>query len=313
VGNSLLHIERRAGSIGEVGEPVHLDGLMVLASALVGFLVGLTGMGGGALMTPMLVLVFGVPPLAAISSDLVASVVMRPVGGLVHLRRGTVNLGLVRWLMLGSVPAAFCGVLVLRSMGSGPGVESAIQILLGATLVVGALAIAAKAWIRPPRGRGRQEGNQPIAIRPGATLAVGVVGGLVVGMTSVGAGSMMVVLLLALYPALRLSELVGTDLVQAIPLTVSAALGHLVFGDVRMAVTASLLVGSLPAVYIGARLSSRAPDHIIRPVLSLVLVLSGLKLLNVSNAGLGIAAAALVGVGGLWLLARMRLRTRLAA
>jgi uncharacterized membrane protein YfcA len=133
------------------------------------------------------------------------------------------------------------------------------------------------------------------------TVLVGIVGGLVVGMTSVGSGSLMIVALMILYPALTSAELVGTDLVQAIPLVVSAALGHLLFGDLHLALTASLLLGSVPGVYIGARVSSRAPDAIVKPTLAAVLVLSALKLLNASDAvmltAVGIAvciAAALV-------------------
>jgi uncharacterized protein len=122
----------------------------------------------------------------------------------------------------------------------------------------------------------------------------GVVGGLVVGMTSVGSGSLMIVLLLLLYPMLRSSELVGTDLVQAVPLVASAAVGHLLFGDFRLDLTLSLLVGSIPGVYLGARLSSRANDVVIRPALALVLVASGLKLLGVDNLQLGLLVLALV-------------------
>jgi Sulfite exporter TauE/SafE len=125
-------------------------------------------------------------------------------------------------------------------------------------------------------------------------VLIGVVGGLVVGMTSVGSGSLMIVLLLLLYPMLRSSELVGTDLVQAVPLVASAAVGHLLFGDFKLDLTLSLLVGSIPGVYLGARLSSRANDVVIRPALALVLVASGLKLLGVDNLQLGLLVLALV-------------------
>jgi uncharacterized membrane protein YfcA len=132
----------------------------------------------------------------------------------------------------------------------------------------------------------------PVRVLP--TIAVGVAGGLIVGLTSVGSGSLMIVLLLALYPRLQTSALVGTDLVQAVPLVTSAALGHLLFGDFQLALTASLLVGCIPGVYAGARLSSRAPDHAIRPVLVAVLVASALKLLG---APTGLAAATGVALG----------------
>jgi uncharacterized protein len=284
------------------GRRLHIDLYVAAAGLLVGLTVGLTGMGGGALMTPLLVLLFKVQPLAAVSSDLVAAVIMKPVGGGVHLRRGTVNFGLVRWLMVGSVPAAFAGVLVLRLLGDGAVVQARIGQALGVALLLAASSIIAKALLQAKRARrvalGRIGGEavaaRPFRLRPLPTVLIGVVGGLVVGMTSVGSGSLMIVLLLVLYPMLRSSELVGTDLVQAIPLVASAAAGHLLFGDFKLDLTASLLVGSLPGVYLGARLSSRANDAVIRPALALVLVASGLKLLGVANLQTGLLVLTLV-------------------
>ena len=280
-----------------------IDGYVALAGLLVGLTVGLTGMGGGALMTPLLVLLFKVQPLAAVSSDLVAAVIMKPVGGGVHLRRGTVNLALVRWLMVGSVPAAFTGVLVLRALGQGAVVQARLTQALGVALLVAAGSIAAKALLQARRASraartGREPaGARPFRVRPLPTVLVGAVGGLVVGMTSVGSGSLMIVLLLVLYPMLRSSELVGTDLVQAIPLVASAALGHLLFGDFRLGLPASLLVGSVPGVWLGARLSSRANDAVIRPALALVLVASGLRLLGLASLEMALVVVALVLVG----------------
>jgi uncharacterized membrane protein YfcA len=274
---------------------LQVDPYVAAAGLLVGFTVGLTGMGGGALMTPLLVLVFKVQPLAAVSSDLVAAVIMKPVGGGVHLRRGTVNFALVRWLMVGSVPAAFAGVLVLRQLGDDAVVQGRIKQVLGVALLLAASSIAAKALLQARRAAlGTPSAVRAFQLRPLPTVVIGVVGGLVVGMTSVGSGSLMIVLLLVLYPMLRSSELVGTDLVQAIPLVASAAAGHLLFGDFQVGLTASLLVGSIPGVYLGARLSSRANDAVIRPALVLVLVASGLKLLGVDNLQLGLLVLALV-------------------
>jgi uncharacterized membrane protein YfcA len=247
------------------------------------------------------VLLFKVQPLAAISSDLVAAMIMKPVGGGVHLRRGTVNFALVRWLTVGSVPAAFVGVLVLRQLGDGAMVQARIKQVLGVALLLAASSIAVKALLEARAARARlgaaSDGlapRRPFMVRPLATVLIGVVGGLVVGMTSVGSGSLMIVLLLLLYPMLRSSELVGTDLVQAIPLVASAAVGHLLFGDFQLDLTASLLVGSIPGVYLGARLSSRANDVVIRPSLAVVLVASGMKLLGVGNLQLGLLILALV-------------------
>jgi uncharacterized protein len=225
-------------------------------------------------------------------------VIMKPVGGGVHLRRGTVNFGLVRWLMVGSVPAAFAGVLVLRALGDGAVVQARIKQVLGVALLLAASSIGAKALLQTRRARSAAGGEpaaaRPFRLRPAPTVLIGVVGGLVVGMTSVGSGSLMIVMLLVLYPMLRSSELVGTDLVQAIPLVASAAVGHLLFGDFKLGLTASLLVGSVPGVYLGARLSSRANDAVIRPTLALVLVASGLKLLGVDTLETGLLVLVLV-------------------
>jgi uncharacterized protein len=275
--------------VGFSGGGVDFDFGVTLAGLLVGFVVGLTGMGGGALMTPILVLLFRINPLTAVSSDIVAAVVMKPVGGGVHLRRGTVNLSLVRWLTIGS---AFAGVLVLRAIGA-PEFGERLKVLLGAVLLVAAGAIVAKGVLQARR-RAEAAGVHAIAIQPGRTVLIGIIGGLVVGMTSVGSGSLVIVMLMLLYPALSSNELVGTDLVQAIPLVLSAAVGHVLFGDLQLGLTTSLLVGSVPGVYFGARISSRAPDRIIRPVLVIVLTVSALKLLGASNV---VVAALLAGAG----------------
>jgi uncharacterized membrane protein YfcA len=275
---------------------MHFDAGVAAAGLIVGFVVGLTGMGGGALMTPILVLVFNVQPLAAVSSDLVAAVIMKPVGAGVHLRRGTVHKELVRWLVVGSVPAAFLGVVILKQMGNGQSVQDNLKLALGIALLVASASIVAKTVLQTARPPSKGL-HGPLGVKVLPTVLIGIAGGLVVGMTSVGSGSLMIVLLLLLYPALSASELVGTDLVQAIPLVASAALGHLLFGDFKLGLTASLLVGSLPGVYLGARVSSRAPDHIIRPALVFVLLASALKLLNVSNVVLGIVLVAGAAIG----------------
>jgi uncharacterized protein len=270
---------------------MHIDFLVAIASLGVGFVVGLTGMGGGALMTPILVLLFGIQPLAAVSSDLVASFVMKPIGGGVHLRKGTVNRELVRWLVTGSVPAAFAGVFVIRAMG-GDHIESRVKMALGIALLVAASLIVVKAILQARRAQ-VQETDEPIRIRPLQTAAIGALGGLVVGMTSVGSGSLIIVMLLFVYPTLQGSQLVGTDLVQAVPLVGAAALGHIFFGDFKLGLTTSVLIGAIPGVYVGAHASARAPDEVIRPALAFVLTASALKLLSVPNSAL---AATLVPI-----------------
>jgi uncharacterized membrane protein YfcA len=276
---------------------MHIDPYIVLGSAVVGFLVGLTGAGGGALMTPMLILLFGVQPGAAISSDLVAAVVMRPFGAAVHLRKGTVNLKLVRWMVLGSVPMAFLGAYVLHLMGHDKSAQENIKVALGSALLLGAAAMVLRYVLDRRGGEQRRGFVREVVPRPLRTIAIGMIGGIIVGITSVGSGSLMIIMLLFLYPMLGANQLVGTDLTQAVPLTMAAALGALAFGHVEFGVTTSLILGSVPAVLLGSMLSSSAPDRYIRPLITFVVAASGLKYVGVGTTTLGwiLVAALLIG------------------
>ncbi len=281
---------------------------IALAGLIVGVVVGLTGMGGGALMTPILVIGFGIEPLAAVSSDLVAAVVMKPIGGGIHFRRGTVHTGLVKWLALGSVPGALIGSYVVSHLSGDVG--DTIKTVLGIVLLVAASAMVVRGYLSSHRGPG-VEGDDAlrVQVKRAATLTIGFLGGTIVGMTSVGSGSLMIVALMLLYPTLSSRELVGTDLVQAVPLVVAAAIGHLIWGEFEFGLTSSLLIGSVPGVIIGAHISSRAPDAIIRPILVLVLALTGLKLLDVPNEVLGvILVVAIVAATATYFITRRRAR-----
>jgi uncharacterized protein len=271
-------------------------------------------------MTPVLVLFFGVPPLAAVSSDLVVSAVMKPVGAWVHLRRGTVNRAMVGWLCLGSVPAAFGGVLVARALGDGEPVQQVIKTALGVALLLAAVGLIAKSYLalrdrsvrRARRAAGPPDsfdssGAAPARgrIRPLPTVLVGAVGGLVVGTTSVGSGSLIIIALLALYPTLKSRDLVGTDVVQAVPLVVSAAIAHLLFGDFRMDRTVAVLAGAIPGVFVGAQMSSHLPDGFVRRALALILLVSGLKLFGVGDNAMMLVVGSIIVVGPvLWVWAR---------
>jgi uncharacterized protein len=281
---------------------MHIDPYIVLGSAIVGLLVGMTGAGGGALMTPMLILLFGVKPSTAISSDLVAAFVMRPIGAAVHLRAGTVNLKLVRWMVIGSVPAAFLGAYLLHLMGNSKSAQTNIETALGAALLVGSAAMVLRFFLDRRAGHRRVARVHEIVPRRGLTVAIGVIGGLIVGLTSVGSGSLMIILLLFVYPAIGANQLVGTDLTQAVPLTLAAALGALAFGHVEVGVTASLILGSVPAVLVGSMLSSSVPDRFVRPVIAFVIFASGLKYVGVGTTALGwILVTVLLGAGVGWL------------
>lgn len=253
-------------------------------------------------MTPMLILFFGVKPAAAISSDLVAAVVMRPVGAFVHLRKGTVNLKLVGWMVLGSVPMAFLGAYLLHVLGNTKSAQNNIETALGAALLIGAAAMVLRFYLDRRKGHTRQGVVHGITVRPVLTVAIGMIGGLIVGMTSVGSGSLMIVLLLFAYPVIGANKLVGTDLTQAVPLTIAAALGALAFGHVELSVTASLIIGSVPAVFVGSFISSRAPDRYVRPVITFVIFASGLKYIGVGTTALGwILCVVLLGAAVVWL------------
>ncbi|HEY7668440.1 MAG TPA: sulfite exporter TauE/SafE family protein [Actinomycetota bacterium] len=273
---------------------MQVDPYVTLAALIVGFTVGLTGMGGGALMTPILVLLFGIQPTAAISSDLVAAMVMKPIGGGVHIRRKTVRWELVRWLCIGSVPAAASGVFIIRSLGDDAGVQDTIKLWLGAMLILAAVAMVLKSWLQGRRTAAMRAAGidplvrPPLHVRKVVTILIGAVGGLLVGLTSVGSGSIIIISLMLLYPTLRGAELVGTDLVQAIPLVAAAAVTHILFGSFELALTTSILLGSIPGVYVGARMSAKAPDGVIRPALVFVLLASGLKLMGMSTEMLGV-------------------------
>jgi uncharacterized protein len=271
-----------------------LSPAMTLGSFLVAVMVGLTGMGGGALLTPMLMLVFGVPPLAAVSSDLVVSAITKPVGALVHLRRRTVNLRLAGWLSIGSVPAAFAGGLIGWWLGPGNTVQTVTSHTTGVVLVIAAAGIAFRTIQQLTSGavgahaaaEVQGQAAAPLVVRKVPTLLIGIVVGLAVGITSTGSGTLVIASLTALYPALPPNRLVGTDLAQAVPMVLSAALAHVIAGNVVMSVTAPLLVGGIPGVILGSLLASVAPSGALRPVLSLVILASGLSLLGVGPVAL---------------------------
>jgi uncharacterized membrane protein YfcA len=249
----------------------------------------------------MLILLFSVKPSTAISSDLVAAVVMRPVGAAVHYGRRTINFGLVGWMAAGAVPAAFAGSYLLHLLGDTKDAQVNVEYGLGAALLLGTAAMVLRYVL--DRRSGQRRGGTIDAVTPRRllTVAVGVVGGLVVGITSVGAGSLMIVMLMFLYPSLGANQLVGTDLAQAIPLTGAAALGALAFGHVALPVSTSIIVGAVPAVLVGAMVSSRIPDAYLRPAIGFAVFASGLKYVGVDVRTLGwIAVGTVVALTAAW-------------
>lgn len=297
-----------------------IDPLLAMGGLVVGFVVGLTGMGGGALMTPMLLFVFKIDPFVAVSSDVVASFFMKPAGAVVHLRRRTVNLPLVGWLCLGSVPAAFLGVVLLRVIPFQEQLDTILRIILGVALLAATIGLVVRAVLQMVRhrsalGEGPATPSAPdLVVRPVPTVLLGALAGLMVGMTSVGAGSVIIVVLLLMYPALKASQVVGTDLVQAVPLVAAASIGHLALGEFDLWLTVSLLIGAIPGAWLGAQVSSRAPGGIIRRALAILLLASAVKLLGAPLWVIyTVAGAALIGGNLLWIWVRRRFGAPAAA
>jgi uncharacterized membrane protein YfcA len=226
----------------------------------------------------------------------------------VHLRKGTVNLRLAGWMVLGSVPMAFLGAYILSRLGNTMTAQDNVEVALGVALLVGAGAMVLRYLLDRHSGNAREARVHDVRTRRIPTVLVGMIGGVIVGLTSVGSGSLMIVFLLFLYPMLSAGQLVGTDLTQAVPLTLSAALGALVFGHVSFGVTASLVIGSVPAVFIGSLISSSAPDRYVRPAIAFVIFASGLKYVGLGTTALGwVLASTLLAGSAAWVwLARPR-------
>jgi hypothetical protein len=206
----------------------------------------------------------------------------------------------------GSVPAALLGAYLLHLLGNSKSATHHIETILGAALLVGAGAMVLRFALDHRAGEARTGVIHEITPRPLITIAIGIVGGVIVGMTSVGSGSLMIVLLLFVYPTISAKQLVGTDLTQAVPLTLAAAAGALAFGHVKFGVTGSLIIGSVPAVLIGSMLSSTVPDRYIRPVIAFVIFASGLKYIGVGTIALGWTLVVVLLTGAVFILVQLR-------
>lgn len=269
---------------------------LLLVAFSVGIVIGLTGMGGGALMTPALIFL-GIPPTTAVANDLVAASVNKSVGAAVHWKSGSPNLQLVKWLLIGSVPFAFAGAFIIRALGEDEAQQSFLKLAIGVTLVFTAATFVVRMYLELARGILDVPDAPDPAVRPLATLLVGAVGGLLVGITSVGSGSLIMVCLVLLYPALNAKRLVGTDLVQAIPLVVAASVSHVLVSGIDWAVLLPLILGGSPGTYLGAKLSGVVPQSVTRRGIAIVLTLTGLAMLGVAPVWVGIIGAGLVILG----------------
>jgi hypothetical protein len=262
-----------------------------LAGLLVGALVGMTGMGGGSLMTPMLILIFGFNPKTAVGTDILHGAVFKSFGAIRHRQLGNVHVPLALWMLVGSAPLSLVGVQIASSFSDST--QSTMSKVVGGALIVGGLGFAVKAFIRGYVG----EEDLHLATRQKLiAIAIGASCGFVVGLTSVGSGTFFGLAMLLLFP-LAARRIVGTDMLHAALLLWVAGAGHLIHGNVDLHAMAWLLVGSIPGVLLGSHYSIRVPERALRMTFAIVLVLSGIKLLEVPAATLIIEISA--GVAGL--------------
>jgi uncharacterized protein len=252
-----------------------------LTGLAIGLLVGLTGMGGGALLTPFLILVFGFKPTLAVGTDILHGAVFKTFGAVRHRRLGTVHARLTFWMFLGSGPMSLVGVQTAEWLEShyGDGVESTSAKVIGAALILGGLGFLAKTFVR----RGVQPDDAPFLLRHNDRLAafsLGVAGGFIVGLTSVGSGTFFALVMLLVFP-LTAAKIVGTDIFHAAALLWVAGIAHLIHGNVDLGAMGWLLLGSIPGILIGSQMTVRLPDRSLRVALATVLLASGVRLLEV--------------------------------
>jgi uncharacterized membrane protein YfcA len=275
-----------------------MDPAIIFFGLGIGVLVGMTGMGGGSLMTPLLILIFGIQPTTAIGTDIFYSAVTKTVGGWRHLRMKTVNMELVKWLALGSVPAAVGGVALVSVIEQHVGedrLDSLVYAVLGGTLLmVGIITLARALILRDlvdERARFDVERRHKVA-----AVVIGATTGFVIGITSAGSGTVIAILLIAVY-RLAPKKVVGTDVFHAAVLLWAAGLAHIVGGNVDFVLAGNILIGSIPGVIIGAALSSKAPQGFIRTALGLVLVGSGIVTIQKGDPNVWPIAALVAGIG----------------
>jgi uncharacterized membrane protein YfcA len=272
-----------------------VDWELALTGLLTGLLVGMTGMGGGSLMTPILVFLFGIPPATAIGTDIAHGAAFKTVGAVQHRRMGNVRARLAGWMLIGSAPTSLLGVWLASELTDryGDGVEDVMAQVLGAALLFGCVGLVAKSLVHTTV---TGDGDWDLTNRDRvAAMLIGILGGFIVGLTSVGSGVFFGLTLLVIFP-LRAHKVVGTDIFHAAALLYVAGIGHWLAGNVDFSILGWLLLGSIPGVLVGGRLTLSIPETVLRFALAGVLGLAGIKLLDVPGAGaivvIGLSAGA---------------------
>lgn len=267
-----------------------------LAGLVVGFAVGATGVGGGALMTPILILIFGISPAVAVGTDLLYAAGTKGFGALLHRQQGTVEWRIVFLLMLGSVPASIITTVGLHWVGIDEHIEQVITLTLCITVIATGLLTLLRNKVQ---SFSEHESFEMLRVlhrkwRTPMTVVSGILLGVVVTLSSVGAGVIGAMILLLLYPRLPAISVVGTDLAHAVPLTLVAGIGHLTLGTVDFHMLGYLLLGSLPGIYLGTRVGFKLPDRVLKPMIATILVLIAAALFTKTAVA---AVTALLGTG----------------
>ena len=249
----------------------------IVAGFVVGFLVGLTGVGGGSLMTPILLLFFHIKPAVAVGTDLLYASITKSVGIFAHGKLGNIDWRMVKLLAFGSIPASFATIILLRTMDvESESAIATIKFWLGVALIITSVAVLLRGKLMELVVKDRWI---PEAYVPALTVILGVVLGALVTLTSVGAGALGVTALILLYPKEKITTIVGSDIAHAVPLTLVAGLGHATLGTINYPLLGTLLIGSIPGIYIGSHLSAKVAEHWVRIALAGILIFVGFKLI----------------------------------
>jgi uncharacterized protein len=281
---------------------VPVDPAIVLFGFGVGFLVGMTGMGGGSLMTPLLILVFGIKPVTAIGTDIFYAAITKSVGGWRHLKLNTVNMPLVIWMACGSVPAAIAGVWMIELLQDryGDDIDKVVLGVLAGALIVTGAATLIRALFLKDKIRERESFEMHTRHKV-AAVAIGATTGFVIGLSSAGSGTLIAIMLIAVF-RLTPQKVVGTDVVHAAVLLSAAAVAHVVGGNVDFGLAANIIVGSVPGVVVGSQLSVKWPQGVLRIALALVLIAAGVTLFNKADTSVvpWTLGATALGLGALF-------------
>lgn len=253
---------------------------LTLGGLFAGTVVGLTGLGGAAIVTPMLLLLFNIPAGVAVSTDVVSAAVMKPIGAMVHLRRRTPYLKVVAWLTAGSVPGVLIGTVLFANLTHGPEGDELLRRMIGFVLIGAVVISVIRLRLKGYLKHHSHDQIRMTGVRCAITATVGLVVGVLVGLTSVGSGTLIAASLIILFPAMLPSRLVGTDLVQAVPMLFVGAIAHAGLGEVDASVLLSLLLGQIPGVWLGARVSARYNGNELRWLLLVLVSAGGIALLG---------------------------------